>query len=157
MANILLRGRGLFDLMHWHIRKKLKGLNSVRRSVAVDKLYKKFEVEKVKAAKYYLLFRTNSVKKIRIEKVNKALTISNSIRILKNEYYSRFYRKIDLYEYNCNLEQNTPPLVRMIDIEKNLNIVFNKFFNTIDSFIIKIPLDVKEKDYLTFFTNEFDL
>ena len=45
----------------------------------------------------------------------------------------------------------------MLNIENNLNLVFNKFFNEVDSFIIKIPLKMKEKDFLTFFTNEFSL
>ncbi len=157
MTNALLRDRGLIDLLHWYIRKKVKGLSAVRRSIAVDKLYKTFETEKIKATKYYFLFRTNTVSKIKVERVSKDMAISNSIRILKNEFYSTFYRKIDLYAYNCNLGQSTPPLVSMVDIDNNLNQVFNQFFNEIDSFVIKLPLKIKEKDYLTFFSNEFDL
>jgi len=157
MTNTLLKGRGLMDIAHWYIRKKVKGLSSVRRSVAVDKLYKTFEVDKVKATKYYFLFRTNTVSEIKVESVSKDMAISNSIRILKNEFYPTFYRKIDLYEYNCILGKGTSPLVSMVDIENNLNQVFNQFFNEVDSFIIKIPLKMKEKDFLTFFTNEFSL
>ena len=157
MTNTLLKGRGLMDIAHWYIRKKVKGLSSVRRSVAVDKLYKTFEVDKVKATKYYFLFRTNTVSEIKVESVSKDMAISNSIRILKNEFYPTFYRKIDLYEYNCNLGKGTSPLVSMVNIDNNLNQVFNQFFNEVDSFIIKIPLKMKEKDFLTFFTNEFSL
>jgi len=157
MTNNILKGRGLIDIAHWYIRKKVKGLSAVRRSIAVDKLYDKFEVDKVKATKYFFLFRTNTVSNIKIERVSKNLAISNSIRILKNEFYSSFYRKIDLYEYNCNLGKSTSSLVSMLDIENNLNQVFNQFFNEVDSFIIKIPLKVEEKDFLTFFTNEFSL
>lgn len=157
MTNTLLKGRGLIDIAHWYIRKKVKGLSSVRRSVAVDKLYKTFEVDKVKATKYYFLFRTNTVSEIKVESVSKDMAISNSIRILKNEFYSTFYRKIDLYEYNCNLGKSTSSLVSMLNIENNLNQVFNQFFNKVDSFIIKIPLKMEEKDFLTFFTNEFSL
>lgn len=157
MTNTILKGRGLIDIAHWYIRKKLKGLSAVRRSVPVDELYEEFEVDKVKATKYYFLFRTNTVSEIKVESVNKDIAISNSIRILKNEFYSTFYRKIDLYEYNCDLGKSTSSLVSMINIENNLNDVFNKFFSEVDSFIIKIPLKIKERDFLTFFTNEFSL
>lgn len=157
MTNTILKGRGLIDIAHWYIRKKVKGLSAVRRSVAVDKLYDEFEVDKVKATKYFFLFRTNTVSDIKVERVSKDVAISNSIRILKNEFYSTFYRKIDLYEYNCNLGKSTSSLVSMLNIENNLNQVFNQFFNEVDSFIIKIPLKMKEKDFLTFFTNEFSL
>tara|TARA_B110000261_G_C13062457_1_gene348776 strand:+ start:366 stop:1466 length:1101 start_codon:yes stop_codon:yes gene_type:complete len=157
MTNTILKGRGLIDIAHWYIRKKVKGLSAVRRSVAVDKLYDEFEVDKVKATKYFFLFRTNTVSDIKVERVSKDVAISNSIRILKNEFYSTFYRKIDLYEYNCNLGKSTSSLVSMLNIENNLNLVFNQFFNEVDSFIIKIPLKMEEKDFLTFFTNEFSL
>lgn len=157
MTNTILKGRGLIDIAHWYIRKKVKGLSAVRRSVAVDKLYDEFEVDKVKATKYFFLFRTNTVSDIKVERVSKDVAISNSIRILKNEFYSTFYRKIDLYEYNCNLGKSTSSLVSMLNIENNLNQVFNQFFNEVDSFIIKIPLKMEEKDFLTFFTNEFSL
>ena len=157
MTNTILKGRGLIDIVHWYIRKKVKGLSAVRRSVAVDKLYDEFEVDKVKATKYFFLFRTNTVSDIKVERVSKDVAISNSIRILKNEFYSTFYRKIDLYEYNCNLGKSTSSLVSMLNIENNLNQVFNQFFNEVDSFIIKIPLKMEEKDFLTFFTNEFSL
>jgi len=157
MTNTILKGRGLIDIAHWYIRKKVKGLSAVRRSIAVDKLYDEFEVDKVKATKYFFLFRTNTVSEIRVESVSKDMAISNSIRILKNEFYPTFYRKIDLYEYNCDLGKSTSSLVSMLNIENNLNQVFNQFFNEVDSFIIKIPFKMEEKDFLTFFTNEFSL
>ena len=157
MTNVILKGRELIDIAHWYIRKKAKGLSAVRRSVPVDKLYDNFEVDKVKATKYYFLFRTNTVSEIKLESVSKDVAISNSIRILKNEFYSTFYRKIDLYEYNCNLGKSTSSLVSMLNIENNLSQVFNQFFNEVDSFIIKIPLKMEEKDFLTFFANEFSL
>ena len=157
MTKYLLKGRGLVDLFHWHIRKKLKGLNSVRRSIQVDKLYDNFESDKVKATKYFFLFRTNTVSEIKIESESKDVAISSNLRILKNEFYSTFYRKIDLYEYNCDLGKSTSSLVSMSNIENNLNQVLNQFFEKVDSFIIKIPSSMKEKDFLTFFTNEFSL
>ena len=156
MTKRLLKDRNALDLMHWYTRKKIKGLSSVRRSVPVDVLYKYYETNKIKATKYYMLFRTNTVDKIKIEKLNKESAINNNISILKNEYYSTFYRKIDLYTYNCSVG-NLIPLVSMSNLEKNLSVVFDHFFSTVESYIIKIPLNIDEGEYLRYFKNEFNI
>ena len=156
MTKRLLKDRNALDLMHWYTRKKIKGLSSVRRSVPVDVLYKYYETNKIKATKYYMLFRTNTVDKIKIEELTKESAINNNISILKNEYYSTFYRKIDLYTYNCSIG-NLIPIVSMSDLENNLAVVFNHFFSTVDSYVIKIPLHIDEEEYLRYFKNEFNI
>ena len=103
-----------------------------------------------------MLFRTNTVDKIQIERLSKEDAVNNILSILKNEYYSVFYRKIDLYKYNCSVDSLTP-VVNMLDLEKNIALVFNLFFSTVESYIIKIPLSISEDKYLTYFRNEFSL
>ena len=147
MTKRLLKDRKALDLIHWYTRKKIKGLNSVRRSVPVNAFYKYYEINKSKATKYYMLFRTNTVEKIQIEKLDKEYAINNNISILKNEYYSNFYRKIDLYTYNCSVG-DLMPLVSMSNLEKNLAVVFNHFFSAVECYTIKIPLHINEEEYL---------
>ncbi|SMP13995.1 hypothetical protein SAMN06265339_1221 [Desulfurobacterium pacificum] len=142
----LLKKNTLLSKIHWFLHYYLRGPNKVRRKLCPDCLFKGgVRKQKAKIGKYYILFRTATVKDICLVEVPVTKVVEPTIQIIKNEYYT-FLRNIRWFVVNSELAN------KKIDLQ-GFNIAFSKeilenALKEAEIYILKIPLTLSHNEFL---------
>ncbi len=142
----LLKNDTLLSKIHWFLHYYLRGPNKVRRKLRPDYLFKGgIRRQKSKIGKYYILFRTATVKDICLTDVPVTKVVEPTIQIIKNEYYA-FLRNIRWFVVNSELAN------KKIDLQE-FNVAFSKeilenALKGAEIYVLKIPLTLSHNEFL---------
>ncbi|WP_198266330.1 hypothetical protein [sulfur-oxidizing endosymbiont of Gigantopelta aegis] len=142
----LFKNRGWVDKFQWFFMKKYKGESKVRRAIAPNDFFYSVETMENNASEYYILYKTNTINSIEIEVVNAKIAARLTLNIIKNEYHS-VYQHILWYENNCQL-MKFEPIITMKEIDEKFIKIYQVFFNTVDCYCVKIPIDKSHDEFL---------
>jgi hypothetical protein len=140
----LFAKRGMLDMLFWNLRKRFKGIDKVRRRVNPTTIYQAVRTEK-KISKYYFLTR-KSVDEIQIQKVDTHKAADMTINIIMSEYFV-FNKQLYWHNYNSSVLGKTP-LLDLTEVIKNWRKNLISSFETIDCFVVAVPLNIKHNDFL---------
>ncbi|SMC09972.1 hypothetical protein [Nitratiruptor tergarcus] len=153
LKKLIFKNKNFMDKLQWNIMRKLKGDSGVRRAISPLLLYNNIETGKNKIDEYYILYKTNTINQITIEKLNSENAAYLSLKIIRNEYNSIF-QHIIWHEYNCSLMKYKPILKIDEILNRWLKIYLNVFKN-IQCYLVKIPTSIDHNDFLSFMKNKF--
>jgi len=146
MKKLLFNNRTLIDKFQWNFINYFRGENKVRRAIAPDKIYKSFEQNSNFIDDYYILFKTDEVNSIQFEEISSKKASKLTLAIIKNEYQS-VLQHIIWHEYNADL-MNSNPIIKVENIFSTWSNVYNKNFQNIKCYIVKIPINISHNDFL---------
>jgi len=149
----IFQNRTFLDKFQWKLRLKLKGAKGVRRAIDPAIIYN-IEKNRQKITKYFHLVKTNEVENIQIEVIdNKDLLSKAVLNIIQNEY------GCDTIHYNWeaynSLFMNKKPLVDLNELYNRWFKIYNDIFSNINTYIIKIPINISHKEFLRHMENYF--
>ncbi len=141
----IFKNRGLSDKLAWKFKYLLNGASGVRRNISPEDAFEKFEKNKTKIDKYYILVKTN-VEKISIQKINAQKASEMSLSVIQAEYF-QFNNHILWHEFNCNAINKTP-ILKLEDVLLNWKRLSEKVFKNINCYVIYIPLHIDHKKFV---------
>jgi len=153
LRNLIFKDKNIIDKFQWNLKKRLRGDSSVRRALSPLYLYKKIEIKKRNVDEYYMLYKTNTVDNITIEKLNYRDASDMTLKIIKNEYQSVF-QHITWHEYNCKL-MGFNPILKLDDILDRWLDLYMQLFKNIQCYTVKIPIDIKHDEFLSEMKKKF--
>jgi hypothetical protein len=140
----LLNGKSILDIAQWHIKSKLLGSSKVRRRLFIRNNFA-YTNKSVKLSKYFILMKED-VKEISIEKITSEKATQLHLDVIFAEY-SHFLNNIYWHEFNC-LASNREPILTPSELRLNWERNSKAILSQLDSYIVRIPLQVEHKDFL---------
>jgi hypothetical protein len=153
LKNLIFQDKNVIDKLQWSFRKKLRGNSSVRRALSPLYLYNNIETKENKIDEYYMLYKSKTVNKIAIEKLNFEDAADMTLQIIKNEYHSVF-QHITWHEYNCKL-MGFKPILELDDMLNRWLDLYLQIFKNIQCYTIKIPMDINHDEFLSVMKKRF--
>jgi hypothetical protein len=147
LKNLIFKDRYFMDKFQWGFIKKFRGESKVRRVVSPDVLYKNFETNENDIDDYFILYKSNNVNEITISELSAKKASALTLDIIKNEYHSVF-QHITWHEYNCEL-MNFEPIIKLEDTLVRWLEIYNKIFQSVNCFAIKIPVGIKHDQFIS--------
>lgn len=141
-SQVVLKGRGVFDKLHFFLRNRLNS-NRVRRKIKPNDLFKKVFSNGVALKGVYFLFK-ESCDQIEVTELSSAEATRAAINVMNAEYQV-FYKFIEWEEYNANLSGSTE-FISMNEIKMNWSRIFNSAFIGVAK-KVAIPTDVDHRVY----------
>jgi hypothetical protein len=112
------------------------------------------ETEKQKVSSYYLLQRTNRVKKIKITPLNKSIASYATYLITKGEYGATASR-LRWSEYNALFDERINPVARPDELYEQWRADLDLVFGGINTYLIEIPVNINHSEFMEFFRKYF--
>lgn len=142
LRNKILEKEDLVGKLQWKYKNLRK--YSVRRRVSPEVLYNVKKPLTQYNKKIYFILARGGFSEFGYEKIDNVSSVSNmTLDIIKNEYYNMI-RYYNWHSYNSQLN-NDEPMVDLNKQESNWMNIYNKFFEDTDTYIIKIPMDIKHE------------
>ncbi len=141
----IFKNRRLSDKLAWKLKYMLNGASGVRRNISPEDAFEKFEKNKTKIDKYYILIKTD-VEEISIQKINAQKASEMSISVIQAEYF-QFNNHILWHEFNCNAI-NKIPILKLNDVLLKWKSLSEKVFKNIDCYVINVPLHIDHKKFV---------
>jgi hypothetical protein len=141
-SQVLLKGRGMFDRLHFFLRNRLNP-NKVRRKIKPNDLFKKVFSKGVALKGVYFLFK-ESCDQIEVSELSSAEATRAAINVMNAEYQV-FYKFIEWEEYNAILSGGAE-FISMDEIRKNWSRIFDSAFLGIVK-KVAIPIGVDHHVY----------
>ncbi len=155
MRKKLFKNSTLIDKFQWEFLRKLLGPGKVRRAIAPDEIFNSVEKTRNRIDEYYILFKTNTIDKITFESIDYEDAGILTLDIIKNEYHPLFQHVI-WHEYNARI-MGFEPILRTEDIFSNWLRIYQDIFKNIQPKIIKIPVNIDHKSFLSQMREKFDV
>ena len=150
----IFENRDFLDKFQWFFKIYKRGPKSVRRAINPNILYGKIERNKNKIDKYFILQKTNMVTEITIEKIDYQIASKATLNIIQNEYaYETIHFK--WAEYGTMFENSITPIVELNKVYDEWHKIYNNIFENIETYVIKLPINLSHNKFLEFFTNYF--
>ncbi len=141
----IFKNRSIHDKLAWKFLHFINGAAGVRRTVSPIDAYGKYQIEKSKIDKYYILVKKN-VENINVEKISAKAASMMTLHIIQSEY-SVFNNHILWHEFNCKAF-NTDPILRLEEVFANWRENSEKVLADIDCFIVNIPLNINHDKFV---------
>lgn len=136
---------GILDKIHWYSRKMINPA-IVRRRVNPVKLYDHVAHHPKKIKTFYILVKDGTVKTVTMDKISTGEAARLNKLVLETEY-NIIYKHLLWDEFNSivnkkDARMSYPDLIHKIETN------FLQALTNIETFIIKIPLNIGHQDYL---------
>jgi hypothetical protein len=141
----LLKNSGFFNKIHWKIHHTFFGINKVRRKISPFKLYQYVQDKPAQLTDYLIFFRAN-VPKIEKKQIPINIAISATIDVILTEY-AYFFNQLKWHEYNAIIS-NDKPIITLDKLQKKWSNILKYALQNSNNQIVKIPINIKHKDYL---------
>jgi len=141
----IFKNRGFFDKLAWKLKYVLNGPAGVRRNISPEEAYGKYETEKTKTDRYYILLKTDT-DKINIRKIDAKKASELTMYVIQAEYV-HFNNQILWHEFNCKAGEKNP-ILSYKNVLSGWEELSEKVFENIACYIIEIPLQIEHKIFV---------
>lgn len=145
LKNKLFKNAGVMNKIHWHSRKSISP-NFVRRRVNPTHLYKHVEQHPTKIKAFYILIKDGTTKKIEVSKISSAKASKLNRLVIETEYHV-FYKHLLWDEFN-SIISSKDTILSFTELMNRIETNLCEALENIDSFVVKIPIEISHKDYL---------
>ena len=135
----------VFDKIHWHSRKSINPAIVRRRVNPVD-LYKNVTQQSIKLKTFYILIKDGSTKTINVSKISIEEASKLNRLVLETEYHV-FYKHLLWDEFNSTIAANEIKL-SYSELMNRIELNFRQALTNINTFLVKIPININHKDLL---------
>jgi len=136
---------GVFDQIHWHLRKSIS-LSFVRRRIDPSKLYNNVSVSQSKLKAFYMLVRDGSVNKIETSPISSEKAAKLNRLVIETEYHT-FFKHLLWDEFN-NMVLTKRNVLSYSELMNRIELNFRQALTNINTFLVKIPININHKDLL---------
>ncbi len=155
IKKILFKNRTVMDKLQWEFLRFALGPSKVRRAIAPNEIFNSIENKKNKIDEYYILIKTSSVDKITFEEIDDYEAGKLTLDIIRNEYHPVF-QHIIWHEYNARI-MGFDPIIRIDELFSTWLNTYQHIFKSVQSKIIKIPVNIDHVSFLDQMRKKFDL